>query len=186
MKSLAVVAVVLLSLVPAPGAAIQVGIGLAGGESFPMAQSDTGRGGQYGLRLPVNLLPLLTVEPFLFSTDLGSVETTVGGRTYSRSGFDILSYGAIAALGGTGMGPRYPLYPFVGVGGFHPSREGSARVERTGYILGVGYARALPADLALNLRSDVNWMSVDGSARRFFEVSLGVSLRFHSGVEEGF
>jgi hypothetical protein len=60
-------------LAAVPAGAVQVGIGLAAGVSLPLAQSDNGNGDQYGLRLPVNVLPLLTVEPFLTSTSLGRV-----------------------------------------------------------------------------------------------------------------
>lgn len=186
MRSLAVFASMLLVLLPSSGSAVQVGIGLSAGASFPLAQSDNGSGGAYAARVPVNVLPLLTVEPFLSTTALGDAETSIADRTYTREGFDILSYGAVLALGGVGMGPRFPVYPFVGVGASHLSREGATPGAETMYMLGVGWARALPRNLAVNLRTDFNWISVDGTARRFWEMSLGVSLRLHPMPEEGF
>lgn len=186
MKRWAWVGLIGVALAAAPAGAVNLGLGVAGGASFALAQSDNGNGGQLGLRLPINVVPLLTIEPFLTSTDCGGVEASFSGKTYDRRGFDITSYGAVVALGGVGMGARFPLYPFLGVGSYHLGREGTPRQDEIGYLAGIGYAHALPVNFALNVRADFNWISSGESARRFFEVSLGVTVRFHPGSEEGF
>jgi hypothetical protein len=168
----------------APAHAIDAGVGLAGGASFALAQSDNGNAGQLLLRVPVNIIPLLTIEPFLASADYDGVEAQFSGQTYNRRGFDIFSYGAIAALGGVGMGPRFPLYPYFGMGGFHLSREGTSGSENLGYLLGVGYGRALPANLSMNARAEYNWVMDGDTPRRFFGINLGLTLRFYPGLEE--
>jgi len=171
-------------LAATPAAAVQIGIGVTGGASVPLGQSDNAAGGEYGLHLPINVMPLLTVEPFLTSTGLGSVDATFGGQTYVRDGFDIVSYGAVVALGGMGLGPRYPLFPFLSVGGYHLGREGGADEVRVGYSAGVGYARQLSTHFSANLRSDYHWIDVGGADRRFFEIGAGVTLRFFPVTQE--
>jgi hypothetical protein len=150
----------------------------------PLGQSDNTSGGQYGLRMPINVTSLVTVEPFLTSTGLGSVEATFGGQPYVRDGFDIVSYGAVVALGGLGMSPRYPLFPFLSVGGYHLGREGGATDVRLGYAAGIGYAHRLSTHVSANVRTDYQWIDVGGADRRFFEIGAGVTLRFLPVTQE--
>jgi len=184
MKRWFAVTALAMFLAAAPAAAFQVGVGVAGGACFPLGQSDNTTGGQYGLRLPVNVVPLLTVEPFLTSTGLGPVDATFGDQQYDRNGFDIVSYGAVLALGGVGIGPRYPLYPFMSVGGYHLGREGSSDDIHIGYSVGAGYAHRLGSHFAANVRSDYHWVDVGSSFRRFFEIGAGVTLRFYPVAQE--
>lgn len=180
-----VVAALLVGFQAAPARAVEVGLGVAAGASIALAQSDNGNGSTLALRVPVNPLPLLTVEPFLAWNAMGSAETSIGGTSYSRDGFEMYGFGAIAALGGVGMTPRFPFYPYLGMGGYSMKREGTPEETHPGYMLGVGYARPLPANLALNARTGYTWITLDGSARRFFELNVGVSIRLHPGPQEG-
>ena len=50
-------------VLPAGAQAVSVGAGVFAGPSIPVVQEDTGSGVQFGLRVPIHLVPLLTVEP---------------------------------------------------------------------------------------------------------------------------
>jgi hypothetical protein len=185
MQRWAWVAAIAALLAGTPAGATNVGIGLAGGASFALAQSDNGNGGLLALRVPVNVTTLFTVEPFLSYAAHGSTAATFGDLTYTRRGLDVFSGGAILALGGVGMTPRFPIYPFLGAGAFHLSRDGSRPDTQPGYLVGVGYARGLPGNCSMQARADYNWVTVDGASRQFFELSIGVSMRLYPGPQEG-
>ena len=80
---------------------IGLGVGAYGGVSFPIIQDDTGGGGVFGLRAPVRVIPLITVEPFYLTSSLKDVDEEIGGVTYTRSGFD----------GWTTTSPKYQPKP---------------------------------------------------------------------------
>jgi hypothetical protein len=165
-----------LALAGARVEAFEWGTGVTAGASFPLAQSDNASGAQFGVRVPVNIVPLLTLEPFLTSTSLGGVEATFAGQTYNRRGFDVLGWGARVALGGVGLGPRFRLYPFVGVGSYHWSREGSPGSTDVGYTIGAGWARRLPWRVVVDVRTDFTWIHEGATARRFMGIAAGVTV----------
>ncbi|HZN80553.1 MAG TPA: hypothetical protein VFC01_12835, partial [Mycobacterium sp.] len=78
---------------PAAGLAPKIGAGAFGGASIPIVQDDNGTGPIYGIRVPVNLLQFLTAEPYFAHTGGGEAEETFGGIGYTRSGFEINSFG---------------------------------------------------------------------------------------------
>ena len=46
------------------------GVGVFGGLSIPVLNDLSGQGSQFGVRVPVSLVPMLTVEPFFSSSAL--------------------------------------------------------------------------------------------------------------------
>jgi hypothetical protein len=170
----------------APAHALDVGLGVAAGGNFSVAQADNGNGGLLAVRVPVHVVPLLTVEPFLNWSKMGSASTTIGGVPHSRDGFGLVGYGGILALGSAGMSPGWPVYPYLGVGGFSLKREGAPQTTHPGYLVGVGYARPLPRNIAFNARAGYTWVTENGASRQFFDLTVGVSIRLHpiGGEEE--
>src|SRR5439155_846082 len=73
-------ALALLALAVGAGAAQAagpgVGIGPYGGYNIALIQQDTGNGSVFGVRAPVNLIPLITVEPYLRTSNLGDMIVT--------------------------------------------------------------------------------------------------------------
>jgi len=174
-------ALVVLALLAfaAPVHAVTVGLGVFGGESLPLAQADNDPGPQWGVRVPVHALANVSIEPFFAVADGGRHEETFGGRTYDRIGFNVVSYGAIAAWGRMGFGAGFPLYPYVGLGSYRLAREGTAPRTEWGYSAGVGYAYGLPVGFALQARSEVVVVPTGETSRRFVNLNLGVQFRFH-------
>src|SRR5437899_2252806 len=115
----------LLALVLAAGTAgaASVGLGGFGGVSIPIVQDDTGRGTVFGVRAPVSLLPLLSVEPFFASSSMGDKDQRVAGLTYTRDGGTVSAFGLNAMLGGAAL-PGFKFFPYVGLGSYTLKREG--------------------------------------------------------------
>jgi len=171
-----------LALMLAPGLAHAVSIGGAvfGGSSIPIAQDDNGSGSMFGVRVPVNFVPLITVEPYWAQTNGGSSSYSAGGVSYTRDGIDNTSLGA-NVLFEFGTGVR--MFPFAGIGTNKLSRAGLNQSE-TGYDFGLGFGFNLPlAGLGVDARGALNVVTDPASSdasRKWGEITVGVSYAiFH-------
>ncbi len=113
MKRLIALALALACASAIPAGARGIGVGAFGGMSYPVLQEDVGNGTMYGVRVPVNIVPLLSVEPYWASSKLGDKVTSLGGIDYTREGFDESAYGANVMLA---TGGPVSFYPFAGAG----------------------------------------------------------------------
>lgn len=176
MKRLLALTLALLAVSAGTAGAGGIGIGAFGGMSFPIVQEDVSQGSLMGLRFPVTLVPLVTVEPYWASGSLGNKDQTVGGFTYTREGFDESAFGLNAML--TTGGP-VQFYPFVGLGRTKLERSGFDR-SLTTYNAGFGVGFAPVPKLSVHVRGEFQ-MAVDGDAsRKFGNVTLGASYALFS------
>jgi len=169
--------IVMLSLVALTSAAqaATIGLGVFGGSSVPVVQDDNGQGTIFGVRASVNLVPLITVEPYYAKTNGGDKDQTLLGTTYTRHGIDLTSYGVNALLTfGTGL----QLYPFAGIGSTKATRDGlDATTTQYNFGLGLGFKPPV-LKLSVNLRGELDTvLEPDNSqtARKWANVTLGVS-----------
>ena len=174
MRKAMILALFVLTLVPCAvvAAPITVGIGAFGGVSVPVLQDDTNQGTQFGARLPVALLPLVTVEPYFSSAKGGDKDQTVEGATYTRAGIDVTSFGANLLLT---FGSKFQFYPFAGIGSFKLKRTGSADLSKSGYNFGLGLGFSPVSKLSIHLRGELA-AAVDGeTSRKWANATFGVS-----------
>src|SRR6185369_15416964 len=82
-----------LVLIPSTSHAFSIGIGAFGGTSIPISQDDVGTGAAYGARLPIKIIPLVSVEPYWSKSTLGDGTIDVGGVATTVDGFDVDSFG---------------------------------------------------------------------------------------------
>src|SRR5262249_25287875 len=136
MKPRILAAVFALALVPAVAAAGSVGIGAFGGASLPILYDPASIGGQAGVRVPVNLLPLLTIEPDYAQSRLGDTNDTFGGQPYTRSGPELYSFGGNAMFK---FGEGAKFYPIVGIGSTKIEQEGAEDITDTCLNFGLGF-----------------------------------------------
>src|SRR5262249_49598938 len=181
----AVVATALaLSLATSAGtaSAIGLGVGVFGGASWPIVQDDVSSGSQFGVRIPLHLIPLLTIEPYYARTMLGDVTKTFGGAEYTRSGFDIDSFGVTAALGGVGLAAGIPFYPYAGIASNKLTRTGSPDETDTGYTVGFGFGVPLPLGIAVTARAGLTIIVTGDTSRKTADLHVGdrKSTRLHS------
>jgi opacity protein-like surface antigen len=173
--------VVLLALVLGVGTAsalgVKVGVGVFGGASIPILQDDSKQGAIYGLRLPVSVLSLLKVEPYWATASLGDVEETFGTLPYKRDGGKVTAYGVNALLS---MGGPVRFYPFVGIGSHKLSREATEDLTKVGYNFGLGLGFSVIPKLDVDLRGELNMITLGETSRKFANVTAGVSYHFLS------
>jgi hypothetical protein len=151
-----------------------VGVGVYGGLSYPVVQDDVDSGTLLGLRVPVSLTPLITVEPFYMSSSLGDKDQTLGGLSYTREGFDGKGYGVNAMLGSpTGMG--FHFYPVAGIGKYKLERTGSEDIDEVGYNIGLGIGIGATPKMTLQLRGELNLVKTGDSSRKFANVTGGLT-----------
>ena len=176
-----IIPTVLLALVLGAGAAnaigLSVGGGAFGGVSIPILQDDSKQGTIYGLRLPVSLLPLLKVEPYWATTSLGDVTETFGTLSYTRDGGKVTAYGVNALLS---MGGPLRFYPFVGIASQKLTRASAEDLTKVGYNLGLGLGISAIPKLDVDVRGELNMISLGETSRKFANVTAGVSYHFLS------
>lgn len=173
MRRLVASSLVLLALSASVARAGGIGIGAFAGMSYPVLQEDTGNGTLYGVRAPVTLVPLVTVEPFWASSRLSDKVTTIANASYTREGFDESAYGVNLQLT---MGGPLSFYPYAGVGRTKLERSGYGQSFTT-YDAGLGLRVSPVPKLALDLRAEMQAV-VDGEVtRKFANATAGVSYR---------
>ena len=176
MKRVIVMVLVATALCSSAARAASIGFGFFAGASVPVVQEDQDNGSLWGLRAPVKLVPLLTVEPYFSSAALGDKTQSVGGFSVTREGSDVTSFGLNAMLT---MGGPVRFYPFAGIG--------SAKYERTGqdesftaWNLGMGLGIGIIPKLDLDLRGEFQAASDGDVSRKVVNLSLGASYSIFS------
>jgi hypothetical protein len=165
-------------LAAAPAHAVSLGASVFGGASIPIVQDDTGSGSQFGIRIPISVVPLFSVEPYFAHSGLGDASETLAGFEYSRTGFDVNTYGVNIALGSFGMLPGFPLYPYVGIGSNKLTRDGSSDISEVGYNFGLGVGFGIPPGVTINLRGEINAVATGDTSRKFANINVAVGYNF--------
>jgi hypothetical protein len=157
-----------------------VGIGPYGGYNIALIQQDTGNGALFGIRAPINLIPLITVEPYYASSNLGDVNGTFGGLSYTRTGFDMKAFGATAILGSIGGG-GLKFYPYAGIGSYKMTRTGSSDIKETGYNFGLGIGIPAGGKISVQTRGGLDMIVTGDTSREFANVTVGINYNLMSG-----
>jgi opacity protein-like surface antigen len=166
-----------LVLLPCAAGAASVGVGAFGGMSIPVLQDDNGQGTVFGLRVPVALIPLVTVEPYYAKTSGGDKDQDIEGTTITRSGLDVAGFGANVLLT---FGGKIQLYPFAGIGSYKLSRAGSDDQTNTAYTFGLGLGISPMPKLSFHVRGELA-AAVDGeTSRKWANATVGVSYNVFS------
>lgn len=170
MKKLLSLSLLALVLTAGLAHARGIGIGAFGGASIPIVNDLAKQGSVFGVRVPVSLLPLVTVEPFASFSSLGDAEETFGPTTFTRDGGKNNGFGANVML--TFGGP-ISFFPFVGIGSYTIEREGSEDVSEMGYNMGLGLGFQPTPMFGLSLRGELNAVVTDDTSQKFANVTLG-------------
>src|SRR2546425_5899051 len=177
MKQRIFVALLALALVPATAGAIGIGLGVYGGPSFPILQGNAGNGGQFGVRVPVSIIPLVSGEAFFAKSSLGDKEDTFGGVTYKRSGPDVTTFGVNGLLN---FGGPFQFYPFVGIGSTKIKQESAADVTETSFDFGLGLGLSPIPKFSVHVRAELNAVLTGDTSRKFGNLTAGVSYALFS------
>ncbi|HYM80211.1 MAG TPA: outer membrane beta-barrel protein [Candidatus Limnocylindria bacterium] len=172
MKKMFATVLVALALGSTTATAASIGIGAFGGASIPIVNDLSSNGSQFGVRVPVNLVPLLTVEPFFATSSLGNVEETFGPTTFERDGGKNTGFGAnVLFTFGTGV----QFFPFAGIGSYKIERDGSEDITDIGYNFGLGIGFSPIPKIGVNARGEFNMVTTDETSQKFANITLGAS-----------
>jgi hypothetical protein len=181
MRRIFVLTALALALTAATAGAVSVGVGAFGGVSIPVVNDLSKQGSQFGIRVPVSLIPMLSADAFFSKASLGDVEDNFGGPiTYTRDGGDLTVFGVNAAL--TMGPPAFRIYPFAGIGSYKLKREGVEDISKAGYQFGLGLGFAIPAlvGLGVDVRGEFAMIPTDQTSQKFANVTAGVSYKIFS------
>jgi len=153
-----------------------IGLGAFGGMSVPVLQADQSQGGVYGLRAPVSLTPLFTVEPFYSASTLGDKTENIGGVDYTREGSDVTTFGANLLLSTTGP---MRFYPYVGIGSVKFKRSGQDE-SMTSYNFGLGLGFTPAPKFSLDIRAELQAAAKDQVSRKMGNLTVGASYALFS------
>lgn len=178
MRRVLVVALFALALGAGAAKAADIGVGVFAGSNIPIVQDDNGNGIAWGIRVPVRLIPMLTVEPYFGSTTGGEKEQDVSGiGTITRDGIDITSYGVTGLLT---FGAGLQFYPYASIGSGKMSRDGSEDLSGVEWGAGLGLGISPMPKLSVHLRGGIDVITKDDITRDFALVTGGVSYSFLS------
>jgi len=162
----------------APGA--QIGIGPYAGYNAALIQQDTGNGAVFGVRAPIALAPMITIEPYYASSSLGDVDEEFGGLSYTRSGFDMKTFGATAIIGSI-LTEGFKFYPFAGIGSYQMERTGSEDIKETGFNFGFGFSVPAGAKIHVQARGGMDMIVTEDTSRKFANGTIGITYTLMSG-----
>lgn len=162
----------------------QVGVGVFAGLSVPVLQdvsvssfspSDAfgPAGSQFGIRVPVKAIPVVTLEPFFSKTNGKDQTETFSGIQYTRQGYDQTGFGLNAIFGRVG-GPGMSFYPYVGLGSFKMSRD-SDEFTKMGWNVGLGFGFSPVPRWSIQVRPEFNMVVTGDTSRKYGNVSFGVN-----------
>jgi hypothetical protein len=177
MRRAAILVLFALVLLPCTVGAASIGVGGFGGMSVPVLQDDNGQGTMIGLRLPVTLLPLVTVEPYFAKTTGGDKDQDIDGTSITRTGLNINGFGANLLLT---FGGKFQFYPFAGVGSYTLQRVNMEDLTNTAYTFGLGLGLSPMPKLSIHVRGELA-MAVDGeTSRKWANATAGISYNIFS------
>ena len=183
-----VLALALLAAVTAAGAAqagpVAVSVGVFGGLSIPVLQDVTtssfspgdafgATGSQFGLRVPVHAIPVLTFEPYYAKSKYKDRDETIGGITYTREGFDGKSFGLNAILGNPN-GSGFHFFPYFGLGKTKLERTGQ-EINKTSYNFGLGLGMSPAQKISVQVRGEFAMVATGDTSRKFTNATVGLT-----------
>ena len=185
-----ILAVALLATALASGAAqatpIGVSVGAFIGTSTPILQDVSTSsfspgdafgesGAQWGFRVPVHAVPVVTLEPYYAKASYGDRDETIGGITYTREGYDAKSFRLNAILGNPD-GSGFHFFPYVGIGKTKLTRTGE-EINKAGYNFGLGIGISPAQKISIQVRTEFSMVATGDTSRKFGTLSAGLTYR---------
>jgi hypothetical protein len=159
----------------------EVSVGVFGGLSVPVLQDvdassfspsdafgDTGS--QFGVRVPVVVIPVVTSSPTSPSRATGTEETF--RITYTREGFDGTAFGVNAISAASGGGLKF--YPYVGIASNKLERTGQ-EIKEVGYNFGLGLGIPAAAKITVQIRGEFSMVATGDTSRKFTNATVGLN-----------
>lgn len=178
MRKTVVAALCLLAFSTGTAGATAVGVEIFGGASIPIVQDDNNTGPMFGLRVPITLPSIFTIEPFYSRSEGGETKINLGGTEYTRSGYGVNGFGANLILGSPSKAP-FSFFPYAGLASNSFSRTGSQSFSELGFLLGLGFGFGIVEKLWIDARGEGNIVVTEDTSRKYVNVNIGVGYNFY-------
>ncbi len=154
MKRILLVFLAMAVLIPATSVSAQkLGIGAFGGINYPVLQDDQSSGTAFGVNARLDILPIITLEPFFILGSWGDPDD-IDGIELGISGSSLNSFGVEASLGNPLGRKGFKPYFFGGIGYFTITNDDTDFDEKTfGFTGGLGIAIGLTDKLDIDVRA---------------------------------
>ena len=181
MKRIFFAASLLLALSAGTAGATAVGVEVFGGAAIPIVQDDNNTGPMFGIRVPVTLPAIFTIEGFYSRTQGGETKRTLEGEEYVRSGYDVSAFGANLILGQTGGG-GFTFFPYAGIMSNRLSRPGGQDFNNIGFDFGLGVGFSIVPKLWIDARAEGAMIITenDNTSRKYGNLNVGVGYNFYA------
>ncbi len=168
----------------AQAAPVGVSVGLFGGMSIPVLQdvstssfspSDAlgATGSQFGIRVPVKAIPVITFEPYYAKASYKDRTDTIGGISYTRQGFDGKAFGLNAILGRPDGG-GFHFFPYFGINKTTLERTGQ-KIDKSGFNFGLGFGISPAPKFSIQVRGDMAMVVTGDTSRKFANANVGLN-----------
>jgi hypothetical protein len=177
----AVVTAVMFAAAGAQAGLLGIGITAYGGLNIPVAQDDTESGTVFGLRVPIQAISLLRVEPWFGLAKGGDYTITPNlSEPVTFPGADVTTFGLNALLGTPMTAPGFTIAFVGGIGSYKIEIEGLETDTRVGYNLGLDLGMGLGAGpLAVSVRGESIIIPLDGGgSRKNAFITAGLTYKF--------
>jgi hypothetical protein len=180
MRNTFVAVFLMLAFTAGTASATAVGVEVYGGAAIPVVQDDNNTGPMFGIRVPVTLPSIFTIEGFYSRTQGGETTRNLGGTDFTRSGYDVNAFGANLILGQTG-GAGFAFFPYAGISSNKFSRTGGIDFNNVGFNLGLGVGFSLIPKLWIDARAEGLMVITenDNTSRKYGNINVGVGYNFY-------
>jgi hypothetical protein len=160
---------------------ITLGIGGFGGINIPVVQDDAGSGTLYGLRAPVQLVPMLRVEPFVHFMKNGKYEVDGLGGPFEFDGGDLTAFGISGLLGAPLNTPALGISLVASIGSYKYEEEGYDSETQAGFAGGIDVMIGLgpTTPVGISGRGEILVIPLeDGGSRKHVLLTVGAFYKF--------
>ena len=184
MKKIALVALAVLFVGPVSAAQaglLGIGITAFGGLNIPVAQVDAESGTVFGLRVPLQAISVLRIEPWFGIAKSGDYTIAPNiGPPGTFAGPDIKSFGLNALIGTPMSAPGLSIAFVGGIGSHKVEFEDFPSDSRLGFNAGLDLGIGLgAAPLTLSGRGEVLVIPLeDGGSRKNVYLTAGLTYKF--------
>ncbi|MCB2229691.1 outer membrane beta-barrel protein [bacterium] len=159
------------------------GVGAFGGVNIPVVQDDQASGPMFGFKMRYQMMPIITIEPFIAFTSYGAPEND--DFDFDIDGSSITSFGVDATLGNPVGKMGFKPYFVLGLGLYDQSNDQVDAVfgeagSQAGLSGGFGFGIGLSPQFDLDLRGKAHIAGTDGDASKK-SISITGGLNYYFG-----
>lgn len=129
-------------------------------------------GFEWGVRVPIKVIPVATIEPYYTQASYDDRTDTFNGLDYTREGWDRKALGANFIFANT-LATGFKFYPYVGLGTTKLTRTDEELNDFT-WNFGLGLGFSVASKFSVQVRGELDMMVTDETSRKFGGLNAGL------------